>query len=164
MKIPGRDLLKKLLVNNNIIKKIVILGNLDDRGKKFINDKFQLKLTHIPLPIGDIDVFKKYIPVFQEDEICLITLPTPKQENLACFIADTQKFCKIFCIGGAINMASGVEKVLPERFSKIFFAESLWRLQYDTRRRLVRLLQTFFWYIQGELVGKYKKIKFFDIH
>jgi len=162
-KIPGRVFLKQLIIDTNVIKRIIIIGNLDYRGVKYINDKFKLKLVHIHLPIGNLNDFKKYIPIFKEHDICLITLPTPKQENLACFIADNQKFYKLLCIGGAINMSSGTEKPLPEKFSNIFFAETLWRLQFDTKRRFLRLIETFFWYVQGELSGKFKKIKFFYI-
>jgi hypothetical protein len=59
-------------------------------------------------------------------------------------------------------MASGLEPPLPKYFSKVFFAETLWRLRFDTRRRLARLLETLFSYIKGEILKKYKKITFYE--
>jgi hypothetical protein len=56
-------------------------------------------------------------------------------------------------------MASGLEKPLPEKYNKYFFAESLWRLQYDTYRRVKRLIETLIYYIIGEVSGVYNKIK-----
>jgi len=156
-KIPGRDFLNRLQFNN--INRIVVLGNLHKISKDYLEKKFNINVTHVQLPMGNIDDFIKYIPVFKKDDICIITLPTPKQENLACYIADSQKYYKIFCFGGAINMASGLEKPLPEKFNKYFFAESLWRLQYDTYRRVKRLIETLIYYIIGEVSGVYNKIK-----
>jgi glycosyltransferase involved in cell wall biosynthesis len=161
-KLPGRDFLKQLIINNKIIKKIIVMGKLESVSKKYLENHFQTEVTHIDLPMGNLDLFKKYIPIFNKDEICIITLPTPKQENLANFIADNQKHYKIFCFGGAVNMASGLEPPLPKYFSKVFFAETLWRLRFDTRRRLARLLETLFSYIKGEILKKYKKITFYE--
>jgi len=161
-KLPGRDFLKKLSINNKIIKKIIVMGKLESVSKKYLENHFQIEVKHIDLPMGNLDLFKKYIPIFNKDEICIITLPTPKQENLANFIADHQKHYKIFCFGGAVNMASGLEPSLPNYFSKVFFAETLWRLRFDTRRRLARLLETLFSYTKGEVLKKYKKITFYE--
>jgi UDP-N-acetyl-D-mannosaminuronic acid transferase (WecB/TagA/CpsF family) len=112
--------------------------------------------------MGDLNDFKKYIPIFNKDEICIITLPTPKQENLANFIADHQKYYKLFCFGGAVNMASGLEPSVPQFLSNVFFAETLWRLRFDTKRRLIRLLETMLSYFKGEILKKYKKISFYE--
>ena len=57
-------------------------------------------------------------------------------------------------------MASGIEKILPSRFNNIFFAEAVWRLRYDTLRRSVRLVYTFYNYLIGEIFRKYKKVNF----
>ena len=57
-------------------------------------------------------------------------------------------------------MASGEEKSLPERYSNLFFAEALWRLQFEPTRRIKRLIETFIYYLKGELVRKYNKLKF----
>jgi len=161
-KLPGREFLKKLSINTKDIKKIIVMGKLESISKKYLENHFKTEVTHIDLPIGNVDQFKKYIPKFNKDEICIITLPTPKQENLANFIADHQMHYKIFCFGGAVNMASGLEAPLPNFLSKIFFAETLWRLRFDTRRRLARLLETLFSYTKGEVLKKYKKITFYE--
>ena len=116
------------------------------------------------MPIGNIDDFKKYIPVLQKDQICIITLPTPKQEILANYISESQSVFKIFCFGAAIAMASGEEKALPDKFLNFFFAEALWRLQFEPRRRIKRLIESFLYYFKGEFSGKYNKLKFIVIN
>jgi UDP-N-acetyl-D-mannosaminuronic acid transferase (WecB/TagA/CpsF family) len=132
----------------------VILGYLDNRGVNYIKNKFQLELEHINLPFGDLSDFKKYIRDFSDDELVLCTLPTPKQEILANYIFNNSNNTKIICVGGAINMLTGLEKPLPNILKNIFFAEAIWRLQHETRRRSIRLLVTFFYY----LLGNYRKV------
>ena len=159
-KFPGRYLLKNLFLKNSNIKKVVVIGNLSNISKKFLEKLLNLEVLHVQLPIGNLDDFKKYIPVLQKDQICIITLPTPKQEILANYIAESQSFFKIFCFGAAIAMASGDEKALPDKFLNLFFAEALWRLQFEPRRRIKRLIESFLYYFKGELSGKYNKLKF----
>ena len=62
---------------------------------------------------------------------------------------------RIICIGGAINMASGVEKEIPSILDTLGL-EFLWRLKNDPTRRLKRLIETFFIYIFQEVKGKFK--------
>jgi colanic acid biosynthesis glycosyl transferase WcaI len=159
-KFPGRFLLKNLFLENSNIKKVVVMGNLSNFSKKFLEKLLNLEVLHVQLPIGNIDDFKKYIPVLQKDQICIITLPTPKQEILANYISERQSVFKIFCFGAAIAMASGEEKAVPDRFSNLFFVEALWRLQFEPRRRIKRLIESFLYYFKGELSGKYSKLKF----
>jgi colanic acid biosynthesis glycosyl transferase WcaI len=161
-KIPGRDFLKKLSFDNTHIKKIVVIGKMELVSRKYLENHFKIEVKQIDLPMGDLNDFKKYIPIFNKDEICIITLPTPKQENLANFIADHQKYYKLFCFGGAVNMASGLEPSVPQFLSNVFFAETLWRLRFDTKRRLIRLLETMLSYFKGEILKKYKKISFYE--
>jgi glycosyltransferase involved in cell wall biosynthesis len=157
-KTPGRELLKSLKFDNSIIKKIIVIGNLEKKSKSYLENMFKLKVKHIQLPYGNLNDFKIHLPTFKKDEVCFLTLPTPKQEILADYIAVNQSYCKIFCLGGAINMASGVEKSVPDKFAKIFFAEALWRLQFDTTRRLTRFVESFFYYLMGEIKREYKNI------
>ena len=157
-KIPGRKLLKSLKFDNSIIKRIIVIGNLEKKSKSYLENKFKLKVKHINLPYGNLNDFKMYLPTFKKDEVCFLTLPTPKQEIVADYIALNQTYCKIFCLGGAINMASGVEKSLPDKFANIFFAEAIWRLQFDTKRRLMRLAESFFYYLIGEIKRKFKNL------
>ena len=75
-----------------------------------------------------------------------MTLPTPKQELIANYIADTNKKFKIICIGGSIAIAAGDEKVVP---NFLYSLEFLWRLRYETKRRVSRLFTSFIYYIIG---------------
>jgi len=159
-KIPGRDFLNGINLDNTKIKRIVVLGNLDFLGKKYLKEKFKnLTLAHTPLPFGNVHEFIKYIPILENTDLCILTLPTPKQEILANYIKKTQTNYKILCIGGAINMLSGYETPLPKIFDKIFFAEALWRLQFDTLRRMKRLITSILLYMKGEFVGVYDNIR-----
>jgi|694.fasta_scaffold26806_2 colanic acid biosynthesis glycosyl transferase WcaI len=159
-KFPGRFLLKNLYLNNTSIKNLVVIGNLSNNSKIFLEKLLNIEVLHVQLPIGNLEDFKKYIPVFKKDQICIITLPTPKQEILANYISENQIFFRIFCFGAAVAMASGDEKSLPDKYLNLFLAEALWRLQFEPRRRIKRLIETFTYYFKGELVGKYKKLKF----
>lgn len=162
-KLPGR----KLLANLNIpefIDEIVVLGNLSTNGKKYLNENFKKKIKHINLPYGDLDDFKKFVPKLSNNQLCIITIPTPKQEILAEFIRSTQNNFKILCLGAAINMASGDEKPLPEFLEKIFIAETIWRLQFETFRRLNRLISSFSSYLRGKRKKIYEKLEFKKIN
>lgn len=157
-KIPGRNLIDTLIIGKNI-KKISVLGVLSENSKNYLTNKFGLSIEHHQLPFGNLNDFKKFIPIFKKDEICLLTLPTPKQEILAEYISKTQNYYKIFCIGGGLAMISGDERPIPKRFDTFFFSETVWRLQFETIRRTKRLLLTFIFYIKGELFGKFTNLK-----
>jgi UDP-N-acetyl-D-mannosaminuronic acid transferase (WecB/TagA/CpsF family) len=58
---------------------------------------------------------------------------------------------KIICIGGSLNIVSGLEKEVPTYFTKY---EYIWRLRYDTKRRAIRLIVTFFNYLLGKYILK----------
>ena len=157
---PGRVLLNELNLQKSIFKRLVVIGNLDEKGREYLVNKFKnLELLHIPLPIGNIENFKKYIPILESTDFTIITLPTPKQEMLANYIRSIQKNYKIICIGGAINMLSGSEKPVPTLLGKFIFGEAIWRLQFDFNRRSKRLFVSFYNYIIGEFKGAYNKIK-----
>ena len=78
-------------------------------------------------------------------------MPTPKQEQLAEYISNRNKYFKIICIGGSVAIASGQEKEVPQFLSNFEF---LWRLQYESYRRIKRLLVTFAYYIYGIIFKK----------
>jgi colanic acid biosynthesis glycosyl transferase WcaI len=160
IKIPGRFLLKNLRLDTNVIKSLVILGNLSNNSKIYLENLLKIKVIHVPLPYGELNDFKDYIPIFEKNQMCIITLPTPKQEILANHISQVQNFYKIFCLGAAVSMSSGDEKTLPNKYANIIFAEALWRLQYEPKRRILRIIETLAYYFIGVLRGKYKKIKF----
>ena len=95
---------------------------------------------------------------FEKNDFIILTLPTPKQEQFAEFISKDNKYYKIICVGGAVVMASGEERSMPEFFEKTG-TEFIWRLRTDTKRRFKRLLSSFVYYILGEINLKFKKIK-----
>jgi UDP-N-acetyl-D-mannosaminuronic acid transferase (WecB/TagA/CpsF family) len=78
--------------------------------------------------------------------------------SFAKLIALNNKYYKIICIGGAISMASGDEKMIPKFFDESGL-EFLWRLRTDTKRRIFRLIYTIFYYFRGEMTFFFKKIR-----
>lgn len=159
-KIPGRDLLNSIKLPN-IINRIIVLGNLSLNGKKFIANKFSKKIKHIELVYGNADnIFNNLNhKKFSSRDLILITLPTPKQEILADKIAAKNFNYKIICIGGSISIACGDERAVP----KILYSfEWLWRLRYETKRRTVRLLKTFYYYSVAKIFNP--RTKHFGIY
>jgi glycosyltransferase involved in cell wall biosynthesis len=147
-KTPGRIILKNLKINQNI-KRIIVLGYLHNTSRNYLEKKFKKPIINYSLFFGDIKIIiKKFKFKIKEQDLCFITLPTPKQEQLAEFLVSKNKNFKIICIGGSLNIASGVEIKVPKLFEKYEF---IWRLRYETSRRFIRLIKTFYYY----LVGKY---------
>ncbi len=95
---------------------------------------------HVNLPYGDIQKIKRVICKlkFTKNSIIILTLPTPKQEIIGNIILEENSELNIICIGGSINILSGYEKEAPELFNNLNL-EWLWRLRFDTKRRLKRL-------------------------
>ena len=156
-KIPGRELLNKIIFPNNV-KKIIIFGNLPFKSSEFLKKKFKKKIVSYNLPYGDINKIKKNLKYkIKKDEIIMITLPTPKQEQLAEYLVSNNKNYKIICIGGSINIASGIEEAVPD---SLYQLEFIWRLKYETRRRFMRLIITFSNYLMGKYIYKsFKELK-----
>lgn len=157
-KIPGRDLLQNIKLGEKI-KKVIVFGNMSNKSEKYLKNKFKVNIEHIPLPYGNVLNFKEYIPKLNEDELVMITLPTPKQEIFANLIADKNICFKILCIGGALSMISKEERPVPSYFDIFFFSETLWRLQYDTLRRTKRLFASFLYYFYGRIFKIFKNLK-----
>ena len=159
-KVSGLNLINSLKIPNKI-KNIYILGFLSAKSHQFLKKKFSNhQVIHIDLPFGSIENIYKQCPTnFTEEDLIICTLPTPKQEQVAELIEKNNKYYKIICIGGAISVASGDEKVIPKLFDTLNI-EFIWRLRTDTRRRIVRLIYTFYFYIYAEITLRYKKIKF----
>jgi UDP-N-acetyl-D-mannosaminuronic acid transferase (WecB/TagA/CpsF family) len=114
-----------------------------------LEKKFNKKIIHNNLPYGKIENITNKTYSVKKNQLVFITLPTPKQEQFAEHLAKNNKNFKIICIGGSIAIASGEEKVVPKF---IYYFEFLWRLRYDTLRRLNRLFITFFYYIYGKYI------------
>ena len=162
-KVSGLNLINNLKIPDTI-KNIYILGSLTRNSNEFLSKKFpNFKLIHIDLPYGTLENIYEFCPKdFTNKDLIICTLPTPKQEQLAELIVKNNKYFKIICIGGAIAMASGEEKPIPEMLEK-FNLEFLWRLRTDTKRRVIRLFYSFYFYIYGELTLRYHRIKFIFI-
>ncbi|MDA9852521.1 glycosyltransferase [Candidatus Pelagibacter sp.] len=154
-KTPGRELIKHLKIPKEI-KVLSVIGNLSNLSKKYLSKKFNLKIVNIKLPYGDIETIIKTKIKIPKNSLTLITLPTPKQEQLAYHIAKQNKNFRIICIGASIALSSGEEIKVPDFLNRIEF---LWRLKNDTRRRLIRLFESLFYYIYG----KYKTKKITNI-
>lgn len=159
-KVSGLNLLKNLEIPDTI-ENVYVLGVLTARSKEFLSKKIlNSKLIHIDLPHDKVENIYKFCPKnFTNKDLIICTLPTPKQEQLSELIIKNNKFFKIICLGGAIAMASGEEKRVPEILDRLNL-EFLWRLRTDTKRRIFRLFYSLYFYIHGELTFRYRKIKF----
>ena len=150
-KIPGREIILKIKLSKNI-SEIIVLGNLEAAGKDLLNNRFKIPIKNIPLPFGPADKIIKNLSLrIKKKQLVLITLPTPKQEIIAHHLSNNNKNFKIICIGGSIAIASGIEKKVPKIFTNFEF---IWRLRYDTTRRLKRLFLTFIYFIYGYYISK----------
>jgi N-acetylglucosaminyldiphosphoundecaprenol N-acetyl-beta-D-mannosaminyltransferase len=146
-KFPGRKLIANIKISKNI-KSIFVIGNMTSTARFFLERKYKVPIKHMELPFGNIKEILKYVPKTRSSELILITLPTPKQEIFANYIFRKNKNSKIICIGGGLAIAARDEKPCPEFLEK-FYLEFLWRLQYQTKRRLVRLAQTLYFSLKS---------------
>lgn len=150
-KIPGRDIINKLKINKKNINKITVIGNLSKFSEDFLYNKFKIPIKKVSLPYANINILKNNLKklLITNKELILITLPTPKQEQLAEYLTKNNQSYKIICIGASIAIASGEEKQVPDFFNSFEF---IWRLRYETKRRLIRLLTSFYHYINGIII------------
>ena len=96
------------------INRIIVMGNLSTKGKIYLK-KFNRKIINLNLPFGTVEEIKKKTNYkFLKSDIIFITLPTPKQEQIAFHLAEINKNFKIICIGGSIGIVSGDEKPVPK--------------------------------------------------
>jgi len=147
---PGRNLFKKLIIPKKI-KSITVIGNISERSKLFMYERFKLKIIHKQLPYASIENLRKIRIKLEKNSLILITLPTPKQEQIAYSLAKNNKKYQIICIGASLAIASGEEREVPIILKNVEF---LWRLRSDTFRRTIRLLETFYYYIKGKIILK----------
>ena len=147
-KIPGRELLNKIKFPKDI-KSIRIIGNITENSKKFLKKKFKLNIYHTQLPYAPLKELLKKKFITKNSEVIFITLPTPKQEQLAFSIAKKSKNFKIICIGGSIAIASGEEKQVPKKLENFEF---IWRLHNDFFRRIYRLFESLYFYLKGNYI------------
>lgn len=140
IKIPGSQLLNELNLPKNI-KRILVIGNLDYKSKIFLQKRFKIKIDHIKVPKIKEKNLRKFAVSLTKNTLCLITLPTPKQEILSYLIAKKNKFYKIICIGGGLQIASGYIKKCPKILYNLGL-EFLWRFRTDPIRRIIRLFKS----------------------
>ena len=158
-KIPGRLIIQNMKLPDDI-NKIVVLGNLTTHNKNFLIEKFKKPIEHLELPYGNFEYIKKYINLrIDKNTIIFLTLPTPKQEQIAIELAKKSEYYKIICIGASISIASGQEKAVPKRLENFEF---LWRLRTDPLRRTLRLLESMFYFAKGKYIQK--KLKYLNIY
>ena len=96
--------------------------------------------------------------IFKND-IIFLTLPTPKQEQIAIELAKKNNHYKIICIGASISIASGQEKTVP-RYLENF--EFLWRLRTEPVRRINRLFVSLYYFLKGKYFQK--KLDYLNIY
>ena len=140
-KIPGSYLISNLKIPKKI-SKFHVIGKLSEKNKYFLEEKYKLAIKHTQLPFGSVKKIIKKVPKIYPNELVLITLPTPKQEVIASYISSRSRVFKIICIGGGLGIASKEEQPCP-KFLENLYLEFLWRLKYETRRRITRLFKTF---------------------
>ena len=76
--------------------------------------------------------------------------------GLLSHIKNKNKDITIICLGGSINILSGYEKKTPEILN-LLNLEWLWRLRFDTVRRILRLIETSYLFTKM-LIFKQNKI------
>ena len=137
-KIAGRNLVRKIKINKEI-KCIHVLGNLDAKQKLYLGGITKKPILHTKLPFGDAKDVANYCKVLKKDVLYFLTLPTPKQEQVAEILSIKNKNYKIILLGGAINILTGIETEVPKKFE---YFEFVWRLRFETLKRLKRLIIT----------------------
>ena len=156
-KLSGRNLIFNLKIPKQF-KNIHVIGNLSKKSESFIKKQFQLPVRFSELPYGNFNKIIKNLPKkIKKDELIILTLPTPKQEQVAIYLSEVHKNFKILCIGGAIGMCSGEETPVPSYFEQYF--EGFWRLRFETKRRLNRLTKTLLFYFIGSAFNLFSEIK-----
>jgi N-acetylglucosaminyldiphosphoundecaprenol N-acetyl-beta-D-mannosaminyltransferase len=155
-KTAGRELINVLRYPSQV-DTIHVIGNLTKKTNEFLKLKFEkLKIKNSDLPYGNIDKICNVLPNVKENELIFLTLPTPKQEQVAQYYHKTNENTKIVCIGGGLAIAAGDENVVPKFFDYLGL-EWLWRLRYETTRRLKRLILSATYMLKYLLFGRYLK-------
>ena len=158
-KIPGRlfflKFLKILKKNKKKYKKIFVVGNLPIISKNWLSKNINRPFEHKKFPFAnynDLNYFAERLKLLN-NSLIILTLPTPKQELVANKLLSKYPKSDFICIGGSINILSGLEKKSPKIFS-ILNLEWLWRLRFDTFRRLIRLIESSYFYLKLYISNK----------
>ena len=94
-------------------------------------------------------------------DVALLDVKLSNTENheglkLLDHIKNKNKDITIICLGGSIYILSGYEKKTPEILN-LLNLEWLWRLKFDTKRRILRLIETSYLFTKM-LIFKQNKI------
>ena len=159
VKIPGRIIIKEMKIPYEI-KRIIVLGNLSEKNLKYLKSKFKIQINHFDLPYGSFEKIRQNLDFqFNENDLVFLTLPTPKQEQIAIDLAKKNKHYKIICIGASISIASGQEQTVPRYFENFEF---IWRLRTEPLRRIKRLFVSFFYFFKGKYIQN--KLDYLNIY
>ena len=159
--IPGRNFIDSIK-NCGYFNSIYLIGSINKRKLDYLKNKFVNKsILSIDLPHANINNIINIVKRVKckKKSLIFLNLPTPKQELLAFSISRNNKYFKIICSGGAIDYNSGLHAKPPEIFNRLHL-ESIWRLRYDTFRRIYRLLYTFVTFAKNYLLKNYDQYSF----
>jgi glycosyltransferase involved in cell wall biosynthesis len=156
-KIPGRLILRRLK-NDKSFQNVYLINKKSNIDLNYIKKKFPKKnIYNIEASYGPtnliIRTIRDRILKIKNKSLIIIALPTPKQEIIAAYISNIHENYKIVCIGGALDFESKKLKI-PILFSG--YLESIWRLKYETFRRLNRLLLSIFIVYKRWICREYK--------
>jgi hypothetical protein len=157
-KLAGRNLLRNLKIPL-FIKRIIFVGNINNQGLKKLEKMFLKKILHVKIPYADPYEIYKQLPIIKKNDLVFLLFSTPKQEQVAQYLLQFNIYCKIICIGGAVNIITKQESEVPRLLDRINL-EWLWRLHKDSLRRFIRLLETAFFYNIYKFHIKNIKFKF----
>ena len=143
-KIAGRNLIRNLKIPL-FIKRVIFVGNIKNQGLKMLEKVLLKKILHIKLPYTDTYEIYKLLPILKKNDLVFLLFSTPKQEQVAQYLLQFNIYCKIICIGGAMNILTKQEIEVPQLLDKINL-EWLWRLHKDSLRRFIRLLESALFY------------------
>ena len=160
-KIPGRDFFMKYLnyVNQKPkrFNQIYVVGNINKISESWLKKNISQNFIFHKLKFGTVkEIISSYKKSYKKNSLLILTIPTPKQEMLANYIKNKNKDITIICLGGSINILSGYEKKTPEILN-LLNLEWLWRLRFDTVRRILRLIETSYLFTKM-LIFKQNKI------
>jgi len=164
-KIAGRDILEKLDLPKNL-NKIYLCGKKSNNQKKYLEKKYNREIYFLELPFfKNTKNIKNFKIDIENNSAVIINISTPKQEIVAKNILYLNKDKKIFifCMGAAIAMLSGEEKIVPQIIQEKNL-EWLWRLQKDTWFRIKRLFKTFSLYYFNRITDLFNKINIININ
>ena len=164
-KMPGRKVIEKIDLPKNL-NKIYLCGKKSNIQKKYLEKKYNREIYFLELPFfKNTKNIKNFKIDIEDNSVVIINISTPKQEIVAKNILyrNQDKKIFIFCMGAAIAMVSGEEKIVPFTIQEKNL-EWFWRLQKDTLFRIKRLIKTFILYYYNKITNLFSKITIININ